>query len=202
MTKKTTLPLLDLAIESANLHKQHAAQLAAHEKEAAQQAEKLRQHITTYNTVVENTLRKFNHFSWEVLREARADLLLAEDAQLTDINSATNWRTTQYVFTSNGKSKTFSADLFRNDPMLVAQYTRAVVRLLDDRHQEKKLAELRKQVLQYKNAVTEAQRKLDDITKKEANAAARQVKRRQYTQKVREQRERKIMERQAQLTNS
>jgi hypothetical protein len=191
MTKKTTLPLLDLAIESANLHKQHAAQLAAHEKEAAQQAEKLRQHITTYN-----------HLDWEVLREARADLIVAEDAQLTNINSATNWRTTQYVFTSNGKSKTLSADLFRNDPILVAQYTRAVVRLLDDRHQEKKLAELRKQVLQYKNAVTEAQRKLDDITKKEANAAARQVKRRQYTQKVREQRERKIMERQAQLTNS
>jgi hypothetical protein len=138
MTKNTNFT--DLAAKSAELHAKHEAERAALAAEASTVQTQFDERIAAYNEVVTNTLNKFKGGdNWDAVEEVRELLLLSADAVLTDVIAATDQSQELYVFTTGNHTQKLPAELFLNNPILVAQHTRAVFYGVRQHIQQRKL---------------------------------------------------------------
>lgn len=83
--------------------------------------------IEAYNTVVYNTLRKFYHEP-EIVSELHRKLIIPSDATVLGISKTHGEENPHYVFQTSKGKMAFPTNLFRNDPIAVAQYVRKQVR--------------------------------------------------------------------------
>ena len=137
--------------------KEAALQSIAQQEEQAKQAAAFKadlvERITNYNTVVTNTVRKFasEQGIWGAVHQ---ELILDPKSELISLAYG------KYTFELNGKRTQISEDLLRNDPMIVAQYTRLLIRKFQEDKKAKEYKAFKAELTKAKGDFTRAEKAL------------------------------------------
>ena len=141
-----------------------------YEQKTADFNEQIKNDVAAYNEVVSNTLRKFVS-DLDLWGQLTTQLVISHKAEFKDFDIYTG----EYLFETNGKFQRIHPLLFKNDPVIVAMYTRRKIREFQDVRREenyklaKKNSESAKKALALKQKEADAARRTMDAL--EANIA-------------------------------